>query len=221
MRRSTIAAARFLRHSLQRATIRLMSRRRHLLYLPAAGDSDQMDNSNNDSNLRLRARIYFRPEDLPVTYVHSGLSAGLLPYTRGHAWQHGFLDQRLEHLRRKREEGQTVDGETISTKNDAGNLDRLLLFQHMPVYTLGRGADENNLVFLENEPDGGQEKRAKLSRTARGEQSARLTAANRIMLKSSITGGRLSIDHSSNVACGEFYHFPIPCQQALSTLMSC
>jgi len=94
--------------------------------------------------------------------VHSGLAAGLLNYSRGHAWQNGFLNQRLEILR--------SDKNYSEMNTSEGNLDRLLLFQHEHVYTLGRGADENNLVFLE---DGCKEK-SRLSRTARGEGSARL-----------------------------------------------
>lgn len=94
--------------------------------------------------------------------VHSGLAAGLLNYSRGHAWQNGFLNQRLETLRAEKNNSEMNTSE--------GNLDRLLLFQHEHVYTLGRGADENNLVFLE---DGCEEKR-RLRRTARGEGSARL-----------------------------------------------
>jgi lipoate-protein ligase B len=62
-------------------------------------------------------------------YVHSGLSAGLIPYIRGHAWQTGLLHQYL---------------------SSSSSCDRLLLFQHEPVYTLGRGADEHHLLFLTN-----------------------------------------------------------------------
>ena len=57
------------------------------------------------------------------------------------------------------------------------NRDRILLFEHNPVYTLGRGADEKHLAFLDSDPDGKEaanEKRRKLSRKARGPESARL-----------------------------------------------
>ena len=57
------------------------------------------------------------------------------------------------------------------------NRDRILLFEDNPVYTLGRGADEKHLAFLDSDPDGKEaanEKRQKLSRKARGPESARL-----------------------------------------------
>jgi len=56
--------------------------------------------------------------------------------------------------------------------------DRILLFEHDPVYTLGRGADEENLTFLDREPDGGKHAREKLSRKARGKESARLDSGS-------------------------------------------
>ena len=66
----------------------------------------------------------------------------------------------------------------LSERDDAdANRDRILLFEHNPVYTLGRGADETHLAFLDSDPDGkdaAAEKRKKLSRKARGPDSARL-----------------------------------------------
>jgi hypothetical protein len=64
-------------------------------------------------------------------YVHSGLSGGLMPYIRGHAWQTGLLHQMLS-----------------SPSYCSSSCDRLLMFQHDPVYTLGRGANEQHLLFL-------------------------------------------------------------------------
>ena len=48
------------------------------------------------------------------------------------------------------------------------------MFEHQPVYTLGRGATEDYLTFLNNEADGGLEKRTRLSRKYRGEDASRL-----------------------------------------------
>ena len=52
--------------------------------------------------------------------------------------------------------------------------DWLLLFEHEPVYTLGRGASEEHLTFLDKEVDGGAEKRRRLSRKYRGADASRL-----------------------------------------------
>lgn len=64
-------------------------------------------------------------------YVHSGLSGGLMPYVRGHAWQTGLLHQMLSF-----------------PSHSSSSCDRLLIFEHDPVYTLGRGANEQHLLFL-------------------------------------------------------------------------
>lgn len=64
-------------------------------------------------------------------YVHSGLSGGLMPYIRGHAWQTGLLHQMLSF-----------------PSHSSSLCDRLLIFEHDPVYTLGRGANEQHLLFL-------------------------------------------------------------------------
>jgi lipoate-protein ligase B len=70
-------------------------------------------------------------------YVHSGLSGGLMPYIRGHAWQTGLLHQMLS-----------------SPYYCSSSCDRLLMFQHDPVYTLGRGANEQHLLFFtKSKPD--------------------------------------------------------------------
>ena len=108
----------------------------------------------------------------PVVHVHSALASGCMDYTRSWAWQQTLLNRRLDYQRAQR---QQVD---LSERDDAdANRDRILLFEHSPVYTLGRGADENHLAFLDSDPDGkdaAAEKRKKLSRKARGSDSARL-----------------------------------------------
>ena len=53
------------------------------------------------------------------------------------------------------------------------DTDIVLLFEHTPVYTLGRGADENHLTFLQKEENFAI--RQKLSRKNRGVGSARLS----------------------------------------------
>ena len=85
----------------------------------------------------------------------------------------------------------------LGRKDDNANRDRILLFEHNPVYTLGRGADENHLAFLDCDPDGedaAAEKRRKLSRKARGPGSARL-AVDRLN-----SSGVVPVDEDADVA---------------------
>ena len=77
-----------------------------------------------------------------------------MDYRKSWAWQHLLLSRRLA----ARRQGVVDDGDVV------------LLFEHKPVYTLGRGADENHLTFLQ--PDD-VERRQALSRKNRG--GARLT----------------------------------------------
>lgn len=93
--------------------------------------------------------------------IRNALSAGPLPYVRGWAWQHALLTRRLKCIR-----GQAYPEQDGS--------DELLLFEHHPVYTLGRGSTEDHLTFLNESPDGGAEARRRLSRKNRGPDAARL-----------------------------------------------
>jgi len=61
-----------------------------------------------------------------------------------------------------------------SKHSAADQEDTILLFEHEPVYTLGRGASEDHLTFLDNEIDGGIEKRRRLNRKYRGDDASRL-----------------------------------------------
>ena len=100
-----------------------------------------------------------------VTHVHSFLSSGLLDYNRGWAWQQTLLSRRLE-LRRQSESDVVMDPDCV------------LLFQHRPVYTLGRGADEMHLTFLQEQS--ASQQRERLARTNRGIGSARLSVDRRL-----------------------------------------
>jgi len=89
------------------------------------------------------------------------VSHGCLDYTRSWAWQQILLNRRL------------AARQTSTTgEEDEDDEDCVLLLEHTPVYTLGRGASEAHLTFLNDEDD--QESRRKLSRTARGPGTARL-----------------------------------------------
>mmetsp|Transcript_28277 Transcript_28277/g.41518 ORF Transcript_28277/g.41518 Transcript_28277/m.41518 type:complete len:364 (+) Transcript_28277:24-1115(+) len=102
-------------------------------------------------------------------YVRSALSAGPIPYEKGWAWQQVLLSRRMNYMRMQEKQETSPDGNY--TEQDK---DWILMFEHQPVYTLGRGATEDYLTFLNNEADGGLEKRTRLSRKYRGEDASRL-----------------------------------------------
>ncbi len=107
------------------------------------------------------------PKPTPVV-VNNGLSSGRLDYVRGWAFQQALLDRRLKYLR------ENGNGDDIHDHYHDHNRDRILMFEHENVYTLGRGADVENLTFLDAEQDGGIEARKRLERAARGVNSCRL-----------------------------------------------
>ena len=107
---------------------------------------------------------------LPVI-AHNGSLAGPMDYVRGWAFQQSLLERRLAAQRSRQND---VNENAFVDESD--DSDRILLFEHHPVYTLGRGADLENLVFLDGESDGGAASRRRLKRTARGPDSCRLGA---------------------------------------------
>mmetsp|Transcript_22849 Transcript_22849/g.55085 ORF Transcript_22849/g.55085 Transcript_22849/m.55085 type:complete len:395 (+) Transcript_22849:193-1377(+) len=160
-----------------------------------------------------------------VARVKSALSAGPLPYERGWAWQHVLLNRQLGHMRRMQrlvEQQQNDDGTSSNNRSDesvtlidsdanCNDTDWLLLFEHKPVYTLGRGASEDHLTFLDNEPDKekAQEQRRRLGRKYRGEDASRLTIDRQSERKMSQTMTvEEEVDHISNQSVSGATSFP-------------
>lgn len=94
---------------------------------------------------------------IPEADLHTSLPFGPIDYSRGWAWQQVLLLKRKEKRLR------------VDVYDDRDNI---IFLEHKPVYTLGRGADENNLTFLKEENN--NEARKRLSRTCRGRGSSRL-----------------------------------------------
>jgi lipoate-protein ligase B len=102
----------------------------------------------------------------PCFRIHSTLDSGLIDYRQSWAWQHLLLSRRLVARRQ--------NATSIAASDDD---DIVFLFEHEPVYTLGRGADENHLTFLQEHTAAADDARAHLSRKNRG--GARLTVDQR------------------------------------------
>ena len=151
--------------------------------------------------------------------IHNLLHQGCLPYPKTWAYQLYLLNHRLEQRRRQQQHDQQLQEENQqqqqqSSSDNFHDQDCVLLLEHSHVYTLGRGADETHLTFLQQQDDddsfsSSDDKSSystsisaalqKLSRKARGEGTARLTLDRRMedQMKTMMKNNN-SIDHDDD-----------------------
>jgi lipoyl(octanoyl) transferase len=141
--------------------------------------------------------------------IHNLLHQGCLPYPKTWAYQLYLLNHRLEQRRRQQQEEEKQQQSSNATFHDH-DQDCVLLLEHSHVYTLGRGADETHLTFLQqqDDDDSSDDKSSystsitvalqKLSRKARGEGTARLTLDRRMEDQMKIMMKNNSIVHDDD-----------------------
>lgn len=104
--------------------------------------------------------------------IHDLMNEGCLSYPKTWAYQVYLLNYRLEQRRQQQEKTACVNFH---------DQDCVLMIEHLPVYTLGRGADEAHLTFLQSScKSTALTTFQKLSRKARGPGTARLTLDRRM-----------------------------------------
>ena len=129
-----------------------------------------------------------------TTNVLSSLSnEKCMDYAKGWAWQQVLMSHRLHTRRQLKLKQPDTDSnrDPINNHHIAQDNDCILLLEHAPVYTLGRGASEEHLTFLNTDSttksssDLGSDTEAylreKLSRKYKGKDAARLSVDRRAL----------------------------------------
>lgn len=106
-------------------------------------------------------------------FIHTGIADNdndAMDYVKGWAYQQSFLHRRLQVQR-------LINSGEENDSFQTWDQDKILFLEHSPVYTLGRGADEEYLTFLDDIDDG-EIIRNRLSRRNRGPDSCRLDSSS-------------------------------------------
>ena len=144
--------------------IRLVGRRYASLRLAETLSCEKYTVTKSTSQQSRRITTHIRSSLLGSSHydIHDPID-----YARGWAWQQYLLSRRLAQRRNQQ----------LSNNNNNNDNDLILVLEHAPVYTLGRGADETHLTFLKEQLHDAL--RQRLSRSNRGPTSARLSVDRR------------------------------------------
>lgn len=138
--------------------------------------------------------------------IYNLLDQGCLPYPKTWAYQLYLLNRRLEQKQRKCHQQQNFEEQKEPFVSPFYyDQDCVLILEHTSVYTLGRGADEAHLTFLNNYPEDDMKTSAlqRLSKQSRGPGTARLTLDRRMedqmkmMIKNSVYGSNSNKDETT------------------------
>jgi len=150
-------------------------------------NTSKLDNKNNDDNKR-------DSQTSTGVILHKGyIKSKYTSYFRGWAYQQVFLNNRINFKRimNKNDNNEDITSCTVKKNYNDYDRDRILMFQHKSVYTLGRGADENHVSFLD------EESRLLLSRkyrSAAANQSTSRLYVDKFQSKSPLSDGTTPIE---------------------------
>ncbi len=108
--------------------------------------------TNNNSNNNAPQVQTITSNNSPI--LHKGYINSKFSYFRGWAYQQVFLNRRINYKRSNINKLDEIDRNNIVNSPRSENdhdRDRILFFEHQHVYTLGRGADENHVAFLDEQ----------------------------------------------------------------------
>lgn len=133
-------------------------------------------------------------------FIHNGIADNdndTMDYVKGWAYQQSFLHRRLQVQR-------LINSGEENDSFQRWDQDKILFLEHSPVYTLGRGADEEYLTFLDDVDDG-DIIRNRLSRRNRGPDSCRLDSSSLLkhLAPLKFDESDISVDDEVEIICTE------------------